>query len=49
MDLNLDGQVAAVLGGASGIGLAIAKEFAREGCRVAIIDKSELTERRRLR
>jgi 2-hydroxycyclohexanecarboxyl-CoA dehydrogenase len=45
MDLNLDGQVAAVLGGASGIGLAIAKEFAREGCRVAIIDKSELTER----
>jgi 2-hydroxycyclohexanecarboxyl-CoA dehydrogenase len=45
MQLNLEGQVAVILGGASGIGLAIAKEFAREGCRVGIIDKSERTER----
>lgn len=43
MQLNLEGQAAVVLGGASGIGLAIAKEFAREGCRVAIIDKSDQT------
>src|SRR3954454_17211182 len=44
MQLHLDDQVAVVLGGASGIGLAIAKEFAREGCRVGIIDKNEQTE-----
>src|SRR6188474_311930 len=44
MQLNLQNHVAIVIGGASGIGLAIAKEFAREGCRVAIIDKSERTE-----
>jgi len=46
MDLQLQGQVAVVIGGASGIGLAIANEFAREGCRVGIIDKSDQTERR---
>jgi 2-hydroxycyclohexanecarboxyl-CoA dehydrogenase len=45
MQLHLDGQVAVVIGGASGIGLAIAKEFAREGCRVGLIDKNEQTER----
>jgi 2-hydroxycyclohexanecarboxyl-CoA dehydrogenase len=44
MDLHLGGQVAVVLGGASGIGLAIAKEFLHERCRVGIIDKSEQTE-----
>lgn len=45
MDLNLSGQVAIVVGGASGIGLAIAKEFAREGCRVGIVDLRDETER----
>lgn len=44
MQLHLENQIAIVVGGASGIGLAIAKEFAREGCRVAIIDRSEQTE-----
>jgi 2-hydroxycyclohexanecarboxyl-CoA dehydrogenase len=44
MDFELNGHVAVVIGGASGIGLAIAQEFAREGCRVAIVDKSERTE-----
>jgi len=45
MELHLSGHVAVVIGGASGIGLAIAKEFAREGCRVGIVDKSGETER----
>jgi 2-hydroxycyclohexanecarboxyl-CoA dehydrogenase len=45
MDLHLHGHVAVVVGGASGIGLAIAREFAREGCRVAVIDRSEQTDR----
>jgi NAD(P)-dependent dehydrogenase (short-subunit alcohol dehydrogenase family) len=44
MDLQLHRQVVVVIGGASGIGLAIAKEFAREGCCLAIIDKSDQTE-----
>src|SRR5436190_21455401 len=45
MELQLHDQVAVVIGGANGIGLAIANEFAREGCRVGIIDKSGQTER----
>jgi NAD(P)-dependent dehydrogenase (short-subunit alcohol dehydrogenase family) len=45
MDLHLEGHVAAVIGGASGIGLAIAKQFAREGCRVGIIDIAPETSR----
>jgi 2-hydroxycyclohexanecarboxyl-CoA dehydrogenase len=40
MELELDGQVAVVTGGASGIGLACARELAREGCRVAVWDVS---------
>ena len=36
MDLGLENKVALVAGGSSGIGLACAKEFAREGARVAI-------------
>lgn len=44
MRLVLDSQAVVVLGGASGIGLSIAREFANELCRVAIIDKSDQTE-----
>jgi 2-hydroxycyclohexanecarboxyl-CoA dehydrogenase len=38
MDLQLSNQSAVVTGGASGIGLAIAKGLLAEGCRVAIWD-----------
>lgn len=38
MDLQLDGNVAVVTGGASGIGQACAEGLAREGCRVAVWD-----------
>lgn len=38
MDLELDGRVAVVTGGASGIGLACARGLAIEGCRVALWD-----------
>jgi 2-hydroxycyclohexanecarboxyl-CoA dehydrogenase len=40
MDLELSGHVAVVTGGASGIGLASARLFAREGCDVALWDLS---------
>lgn len=36
MDLGLEGKVALVAGGSSGIGLAVATELAREGAHVAI-------------
>ncbi len=45
MQLRLDDHAAVIVGGASGIGLAIAKELAREGCRVGIVDRSDETER----
>jgi 2-hydroxycyclohexanecarboxyl-CoA dehydrogenase len=38
MDLELDGDVAVVTGGASGIGWACARSLAGEGCRVALWD-----------
>lgn len=41
MKLELQDQVALIVGGASGIGLAMAREFTGEGCRVAILDKSD--------
>jgi 2-hydroxycyclohexanecarboxyl-CoA dehydrogenase len=40
MELELDGHVAVVTGGAGGIGLACARGLAREGCRVALWDLS---------
>jgi NAD(P)-dependent dehydrogenase (short-subunit alcohol dehydrogenase family) len=36
---ELDGQVAVVTGGASGIGAATARRFAAEGARVAVLDR----------
>jgi 2-hydroxycyclohexanecarboxyl-CoA dehydrogenase len=44
MDLELKGNVAVVTGGASGIGLACARGFAREGCAVALWDRSAQVE-----
>ena len=40
MDLGLNGQVAVVVGAASGIGRAIAAAFAAEGARVALVDRA---------
>jgi 2-hydroxycyclohexanecarboxyl-CoA dehydrogenase len=40
MDLELNGHVAVVTGGAGGIGLACARGLAREGCRIALWDVS---------
>src|SRR5688572_22950394 len=40
MELELNGNVAVVTGGASGIGWACARSLAREGCRVVLWDLS---------
>lgn len=41
MDLDLRQDVAVVIGGASGIGLAIARAFAAEGARIVLADLSD--------
>jgi len=43
LDLQLSSQVTLVFGGASGIGKAIAREFATERAKVAILDRSSAT------
>jgi NAD(P)-dependent dehydrogenase (short-subunit alcohol dehydrogenase family) len=44
MDLGLKGQVAAVVGAASGIGRAIAAAFAAEGARVVLTGVDPISE-----
>lgn len=41
MDFGLSGRVALVSGASSGLGLAVATELVREGCRVTICSRSE--------
>lgn len=44
MDYGLRDRVAIVVGGAAGIGAAAAVALAREGCHVAVVDRSPATE-----
>ncbi|RYI87614.1 MAG: SDR family NAD(P)-dependent oxidoreductase, partial [Acetobacteraceae bacterium] len=39
--MRLQGRHAVITGGASGIGLASARAFLREGARVALLDRDE--------
>lgn len=40
-DLGLSGKIAVVTGASAGIGLATARALAREGCRVAVVSRSD--------
>lgn len=40
MDLRLRGKKVLITGGSKGIGLAIAREFASEGCNIALVSRS---------
>src|SRR3954453_19272482 len=48
-DASLQGQVVLITGGSRGLGLSLAREFARRGCRIAICarDAGELETARR--
>ena len=39
MDLNLKGRVAVITGGGAGIGEAIGRALAAEGCTICIVDR----------
>ena len=41
--MKLEGKVAVITGGNSGIGLAVAKAFGSEGARLAILGRSQST------
>jgi 3-oxoacyl-[acyl-carrier protein] reductase len=43
MDLGLKGRVAVITGPAKGMGAAVSKAFAREGCRLALIGRDTTT------
>src|SRR4029077_10552055 len=42
MDLGLNGKIALIPGGTSGIGLAIAQKLVSEGCRIAICGRDKI-------
>lgn len=48
MDLELAGKAALITGGGRGIGAAVARTLAREGCRVALVDLCAMDETRAL-
>ena len=41
MELNLAGRTALITGASKGIGLAVAKRFASEGCNLVLAARSE--------